>query len=135
MRGEHMGLSYMSIRVKNMKKSLDFYKKMGLKVVGRRSPIPHEEIVMLEDKKTHQRLNLMWYGKKCKWYTPYKMNGVELDHLMFEVKDAKKEYQKLLKKGAPKATDLWEGKERMMGLVKDPNGIWVGVMSQVKAKK
>ncbi len=130
-----MGLSYTSIRVKDMKKSLAFYRKMGLKVVGRRSPVPDELIVMLEDKKTGQRLNLMWYGKKCKWYTPYKMNGVELDHLMFEVKDAKGEYKRLLKRGATKATDIWEGKERTMGLVKDPNGIWVGVMSQNKAKK
>ncbi len=130
-----MGLLYTSIRVKDMKKSLAFYKKMGLKVIGKRSPVPGEEIVMLEDKETKQRLNLMWYAKSCKWYSPYKMNGVELDHLLFEVKDAKKAYSRLLKGGAPKATDLWEGKERTMGLVKDPNGIWVGVMSVVKGKK
>ncbi len=130
-----MGLLYTSIRVKDMKKSLGFYKKMGLKVIGKRSPVPGEEIVMLEDKETKQRLNLMWYAKSCKWYSPYKMNGVELDHLLFEVKDAKKAYSRLRKGGAPKATDLWEGKERTMGLVKDPNGIWVGVMSQIKGKK
>ncbi len=130
-----MGLLYTSIRVKDMKKSLAFYKKMGLKVIGKRSPVPGEDIVMLEDRETKQRLNLMWYAKSCKWYSPYKTNGVELDHLLFEVKDAKKAYARLLKGGAPKATDLWEGKERTMGLVKDPNGIWVGVMSQVKGKK
>ncbi len=130
-----MGLNYVSIRVKNMKKSLDFYtKSMGLKVLGKRSPVPGEQIMMLVDRKTGQRLNLMWYAKSCRWYAPYKMNGVELDHLMFQVKDAKKTYQGLLRKGAPKATDLWEGKERTMGLVKDPNGIWIGVMSEKKKK-
>ncbi len=128
-----MGLLYTSIRVKDMKKSLAFYtRKMGLKVVGRRSPVPGELIVNLEDRATKQRLNLMWYAKSCRWYSPYKMNGVELDHLMFEVKDAKKAYAKLRKGGAAKATDLWDGKERTMGLVKDPNGIWIGVMSKKK---
>lgn len=128
-----MGLLYTSIRVKDMKKSVAFYtRSLGLKVIGKRSPVPGEEIVSLEDKATKQKINLMWYDKKCKWYTPYKENGVELDHLMFEVKDAKATYKKLLKKGAKKATDLWEGKERTMGLVKDPNGIWIGVMSNKK---
>jgi catechol 2,3-dioxygenase-like lactoylglutathione lyase family enzyme len=131
-----MGLMYTSIRVKNLRKSLDFYtKSMGLKVTGKRSPVPGEQIVMLADRKTGQRLNLMWYAPSCRWYSPYKTNGVELDHLMFQVKDAKKAYQRLVKKGASKATPLWEGKERTMGLVKDPNGIWVGVMSENKKKK
>ncbi len=128
-----MGLLYTSIRVKDLDKSLRFYtRSMGLKIIGRRSPVPGEKIVSLEDRNTGQRLNLMWYAKNCRWYTPYKMNGVELDHLMFEVKDAKKAYKKLIKAGAPKATDLWEGKERTMGLVKDPSGIWIGLMSQNK---
>ncbi len=128
-----MGLLYTSIRVKDMKKSVDFYTRaMGLRVIGRRSPVPGEQIVSLEDRETKQKINLMWYAKSCRWYSPYKMDGVELDHLMFEVKDAKAAYKRLLKRGAKKATDLWEGKERTMGLVKDPNGIWVGVMSQNK---
>lgn len=131
--GGNMGLLYTSIRVKDMKKSVAFYtKSLGLKVIGEWSPVPGEEIVNLEDRQTKQRINLMWYSTKCRWYTPYKMNGVELDHLMFEVKDAKAAYNRLLKSGATKATDLWEGKERTMGLVKDPNGIWIGVMSKRK---
>jgi lactoylglutathione lyase len=126
-----MGLMYTSIRVKDLEKSVNFYtRKMGLRVVGRRSPVPGEKIVSLEDKETKQRINLMWYAKSCRWYTPYKMNGVELDHLMFEVKDAKKAYERLRKGGAPAAMKLFEGKERVMGLVKDPNGIWVGVVSK-----
>lgn len=131
-----MGLMYTSIRVKNIKKSVNFYTRaLGLKVIGKRSPMPGEQIVMLEDKETGQRLNLMWYAKSCRWYSPYKMNGVELDHLMFKVKDAKKAYKSLLAKGATKATDLWEREDRAMGLVKDPNGIWIGVTSESKKRK
>jgi catechol 2,3-dioxygenase-like lactoylglutathione lyase family enzyme len=131
-----MGLLYTSIRVKDLKKSLAFYTKvMGLKIIGRRSAVPGEKIVNLEDRATKQRLNLMWYAKSCRWYVPYKMNGVELDHLMFEVKDARKAYARLVRRGAPAATKLFEGKERTMGLVKDPNGIWIGVMSRNKTRR
>ena len=127
-----MGLLYTSIRVKDIKKSLAFYKSLGMRVIGRRSFVPGERIVMLVSKETKQRLNLMWFSKSCMWYKPWKNDGVELDHLMFEVDDARKTYEKLRARGAPAATELWEGKERAMGFVKDPNGIWIGVSSQRK---
>lgn len=134
-----MGLMYTSIRVKDMKKSLNFYTKyFGLKVVGKRSPIPGELVVNLEDKSTRQRLNLMWYAKSCKMYMPWKEDGVELDHLMFSVKDAKKEYNAMVKRGMKTATELFErereGKKLTMGFVKDPNGIWVGMRSESKLR-
>lgn len=130
-----MGLMYTSIRVKNMEESIDFYTKdMGMEVVSRRSPIPGEEVVSLEDKTTGQKLNLMFYDESCKLYTPWKEDGVELDHLMFKVDDAKEKYQALVKKGMKVAMELWEreseGKKITMGFVKDPNGIWVGIRSE-----
>jgi catechol 2,3-dioxygenase-like lactoylglutathione lyase family enzyme len=123
-----MGLVYTSIRVKDMKKSVQFYtKRMGLKIVGKRSPIPGEQVVSLADSATGQRINLMWYAKSNRLYTPWKENGVELDHLMFEVKDAKAAYNKLVRAGAPIAMKLFEGEKIVMGFVKDPNGIWIGL--------
>ena len=134
-----MGLSYTSIRVKDVKKSTEFYtRRLGLRLIGRRSPIPGEEVVSLEDKSTKQRINLMWYSKSCTIYTPWKEDGVELDHLMFEVDDAKKAYNKMVKAGAPVAMKLREfeskGKRIAMGFVKDPNGIWIGFRSESRGK-
>ena len=124
-----MGLTHVAIRVKDVDKSLKFYKYLGLKVIDRRSHMPGEKIIMLEDKTTGQRLNMMYYAKNCKLYTPWKKDGVELDHLRFQVKDAKKTYNALLKKGMKPATPLRErehnGKIIKMGFIKDPNGIWV----------
>ena len=130
-----MGLEYTSIRVKDMDESVRFYTEyLGLSVIGRRSPIPGEEIVSLEDKSTKQRINLMWYAKDCEIYTPWKEDGVELDHLMFAVNDAKERYDALVKTGAPVAMKLREferdGKKIAMGFVKDPNGIWIGFRSE-----
>jgi lactoylglutathione lyase len=124
-----MGLVYTSIRVKDLKKSIDFYTKyMGMRVVGRRSWVPGEKVVMLLTKDSKQRLNLMHFSKNCMHYTPYK-TGSELDHLMFEVGNAKKLYNELVAKGAPVAMKLWEEDGFAMGFVKDPNGIWIGLRS------
>ncbi len=124
-----MGLDYACIRVKEMKKSLDFYTKyLGMKIIGRRSWVPGEKVVMLTSKEGKQKLNLIHFSKSCKLYSPYK-EGSEMDHLMFEVADAKKLYDRLVANGAPVAMKLWEEKNFAMGYVKDPNGIWIGLRS------
>jgi lactoylglutathione lyase len=130
-----MGLEYIAIRVIDLDKSLKFYSEdLGLKIVGKHSYMPGEQVISLLDEATGQRLNLMYYAEDCKLYTPYKMDGVELDHLLFEVKDAKKTFQEFVNNGAPVARDLMERKtadgEFAMGFVKDPNGIWIGFRSQ-----
>jgi len=124
-----MGLIYTSIRVKDLKKSVDFYTKyLDMKMVGKRSWVPGERVILLLSKESGQRLNLMHFSKGCMHYSPYK-EGSEMDHLMFEVKDAKKLYEKLVANGAPVAMELWEEKGFAMGYVKDPNGIWIGLRS------
>jgi len=126
-----MGLQYISIRALDLKKTVNFYTRlMGIKIIGKRSYMPGEQIIMLEDKGTKQRMNIMHYTKSCKLYTPWKKDGVELDHLMFVVKDAKKMYAKLVKMGFPSASELWENENVQLGFIKDPNGIWVGLRTE-----
>jgi lactoylglutathione lyase len=130
-----MGLNYVAIRVIDLEKSLKFYTEdLGLKIIDRSSHMPGEQIVSLQDEQTGQRLNMMYYSEDCKLYTPYKMDGVELDHLMFMVDDVKKIFDELVEKGAPIAMNLVERDTDKghfaMGMIKDPNGIWIGFRSQ-----
>ena len=134
-----MGLGYVAIRVIDVERSVKFYTEdLGLKIVEKHSYMPGEQVISLLDEGTGQRLNLMYYAEDCQLYTPYKMDGVELDHLMFVVDDAKKTFEEFVKKGAPVAMELRERKtddgEFAMGFVKDPNGIWIGFRSQSKNK-
>jgi lactoylglutathione lyase len=132
-----MKLNYVAIRVMDLEKSLKFYTDdLGLKIIEKHSYMPGEQVISLLDEGTGQRLNMMYYAEDCKLYTPYKMDGVELDHLSFEVEDAKKTFQEFVKNGAPVAMDLIEKKNDdgnfAMGFVKDPNGIWIGFRSNTK---
>ncbi|MCL5733737.1 MAG: VOC family protein [Patescibacteria group bacterium] len=133
-----MKLSYIAIRVKNMDESLKFYtENLGFKFIEERSYMPGERVASLIDEKSGQRLNMMYYAEDCKLYTPWKEDGVELDHLSFEVDDAKKTFDELVKNGAPVNTVLMERKTDdgifKMGFIKDPNGIWIGFRSQQKS--
>lgn len=135
-----MGLNYVAIRVVDLDKSIKFYTgDLGLKIIEKHSYMPGEQVISLLDEGTGQRLNLMYYAENCKLYAPYKMDGVELDHLMFVVEDAKESFESMVKKGAPVAMELVERETPegtfRMGFVKDPNGIWVGFRSQSGNKK
>jgi len=128
-----MGLMYSSIRVRDMDKAIEFYTKfLGMKELERRSPIPDELVVVLESPDTKNKLQLMYYGKKCKMYKDYE-KGDEMDHLMFEVKDARETFKHLVAAGAEVAMSIFEIRDgRYMGFVKDRDGIWVGVISGKK---
>jgi lactoylglutathione lyase len=133
--GDIMGLLYTSIRVRDVKKSLAFYgKQLGMKVVSRKSYMPGETVITLLSKDTKQSMRMMHYTKSCKLYTPYKLDGVELDHLTFQVPDAKKTFKQLVAKGAQVARPIWENEDLAMGYVKDPDKIWVGLISFKKKK-
>jgi len=63
-------------------------------------------------------------------FTKYE-KGDEMDHLMFEVKDARKTFKSLVDAGAEIAMKVFEIRDRRyMGFVKDRDGIWVGVISR-----
>ena len=127
-----MGLFYTTIRVRNVEKSIKFYsKEMGMKITDRKSYMPGETVITQTSKDTGQNLRLIHYEKNCRLYKPYE-KGDEMDHLTFRVKNAKTLYQKLVKKGYKIAMPLWQGETVTMGYIKDPDGIWIGLISENK---
>ncbi|VVC01406.1 Glyoxalase/Bleomycin resistance protein/Dioxygenase superfamily protein [uncultured archaeon] len=130
-----MGFLHASIRVRDPKKSLAFYARLlGMKVTDKKSYMPGELVITLRSNDTGQSLRLMHYARNCELYKPYE-KGDEMDHLTFQVPDARKAFNRLVAAGAPVAHGIWEGKDVTMGYVKDPDGIWVGLRSDNRKKK
>lgn len=119
---------YAGIRVRNLKRSVNFYSKaFGMKVAAR-GTMPHGgKYVQLVTPGSPMRLELNWYPKGSRFYAPYR-KGEEMDHLAFLVGDVRKAYRSLLRHGAKSAV----GPEHSQGTevyVKDPDGIWIELLA------
>ncbi|MFZ0892004.1 MAG: VOC family protein [Thermoplasmata archaeon] len=127
-----MPLRYTGIRVTNLARSLRFYTR-GLRL----REVTRGDLrkwgagiwVLLEDPKSHQRLELNWYPSKSKFAAPYAA-GEGLDHIGFllgSVSAARleAEYHRLLGHGArPTEVDL-KVSQGWVADVKDPDGNWI----------
>lgn len=125
-----MTLSYAGIRVRDLDRSIRFYTE-GLGLIERgRGTMSHGGVfVGLEDRVSHQQLELNWYPPDSPYATPY-APGDGLDHLGFEVTDADSTIARLLTLGATAAVPVWteQGRYRI-GFVTDPDGVWIEVQS------
>ncbi len=127
-----MSLTYFGIRVTDLDRSVRFYTgALGLRE-RKRGRMSHGGLwVSLEDPETHQLLELNWYPPDSPYATPYSV-GEGLDHLAFDVKDARTTIQELLVAGAERAIEPWLEESRYwIGYVKDPDGLWLEIESPV----
>ena len=127
-----MSLVYCGIRVTDAERSVRFYTQgLGLKELSRGSMSHGGLFIGLQDPNTMQQLELNWYPPDSPYQAPYTV-GEGLDHLGFEVEDARETIRKLLRLGATPAVEPWLEQGRYwIGFVRDPDGIWIEVQSPV----
>jgi len=120
---------YTGIRVRDLKKSTNFYRKiMGMRVT-RRGTMPHgAKYVALKSPGSSQELELNWYPSRGKFYSKYR-RGDELDHLAFGVGNVKATLAKLISKGVDVAVSASQAKGVTEVYVKDPDGIWLELLN------
>jgi len=70
-------------------------------------------------------LELNWYADKKEYE-----NGDELDHLGFLVEDAYKELERLRRLGVEIAQEPYESANHVVFFAKDPDGIWLEILSK-----
>lgn len=118
---------YTGIRVRDLERSLAFYTgALGMKIIGR-GTMPHGgTYVHLRTPRSPQRLELNWYPRGTRFYTPYR-RGEEMDHLAFVVDDVRKAYRELIRKGASPGVDPAHSKGTEV-YVRDPDGIWIELL-------
>lgn len=120
---------YVGVRVRNMKKSLDFYTKfLGMKSKGSsRIETTKGDVAFLVSDDGSIGIELNHYDSDSPFNAEYSI-GESLDHLAFEVKDLDSALRQAKKKGYRVVTEV-ETKTSRWAYVEDPDGIWIELVS------
>jgi len=125
-----MRFEYTGIRVRDVKRSLEFYTKtMDMKLVRRGRMRAGGTFVQLKSKDSEQLLELNYYPPDTKYHEEY-MEGSELDHLAFWCKDVRKSFEKVLAGGATSAIEPWDESGYTLAFVRDPDGVWIELIGR-----
>ena len=120
-------LTYAGIQVRDIERSLAFYRDiLGMRVV-RRAWVPETkgEWVELRSPGSRLLLELNWYPEGSKFFAgPYR-RGDALDHIAFHCEDVEGAYRELLAKGARSAHPPFMEGGSLLAFVQDPDGIWI----------
>lgn len=120
-------LRYFGIQVRDMDRSLSFYRDLfGMEVLRRqRVAETGGEWAELRSRDSDHVLELNWYPEGSPFFKgPYR-NGDELDHVAFECEDVGRAYAELLAKGAGPGLPPFLEARIWLAYVVDPDGIWI----------
>ncbi|HUR69852.1 MAG TPA: VOC family protein [Candidatus Thermoplasmatota archaeon] len=129
-------MKYAGIRVTDLPRSLRFYcDGLGLAVEKQGSMSHGGQWALLHDVETGQRLELNFYPPGSPFARPY-VAGEGLDHLGFEVDDARKWHDQLVRAFGAKSAmaPTHEPPDEIVAYVEDPDGNWIEFFSQHKHK-
>jgi methylmalonyl-CoA/ethylmalonyl-CoA epimerase len=123
--GMEARFTYVGIRVKSMKKSLDFYTKfLGMKDKGQsRIEVAKGDVAYLESENGSVGIELNHYDSDSPFNTKYTV-GEGLDHLAFGVENLDSALREAKKKGYKFLKEMKTDKSKWV-YVQDPNGIWI----------
>jgi len=114
---------YAGLRVRNLTKSIRFYRKLGFKI-HKRGVMEHGgQWVHLRFPGAAQRVELNYYPRSNRFYTPIR-RGTEFDHLGFRVSDVDAWEQELRRWKLPIVARIRETYENIV-YTRDPDGNWL----------
>ena len=114
---------YAGIRVRNLRRSLAFYRKMGFRVHKRGKMDHGGEWVHLQYPGAQQRVELNFYPRSNRFYSPIR-KGTEFDHFGFRVSNVEEWETELRRRKLPIVARIREPHENIV-YTRDPDGNWL----------
>jgi len=122
---------YSGIRVRDLDRSLEFYRSLGFRVHARGRMGHGGEWVHLVFPGSRHRLELNYYPKGNRFYKPFRP-GSEFDHFGFHSSDVVGWKRAAMRAGGKVVADFVDGTSRLV-YVKDPNGVWLEVFGPTRS--
>jgi lactoylglutathione lyase len=122
--------TYTGIRVRDVGRSVRFYKKLGFREVGRGKMDHGGVYVGLVFPGSAHELELNYYPRGNPFYSPYRP-GSEFDHFGFDVDDIAAWVRRLRRGRLPIVADWTERGFRLV-FTRDPDGNWLEVGGKVR---
>jgi len=116
---------YSGIRVRDLDRSLAFYRTLGFKVLARGRMGHGGRWVHLVHPGSKHRLELNFYPRENRFYEPYR-RGSEFDHFGFYSPDVMAWRELALRAGGKVVLDFVDRKSRLV-YVNDPDGVCLEV--------
>jgi catechol 2,3-dioxygenase-like lactoylglutathione lyase family enzyme len=114
---------YAGIRVRDLARSLRFYRKLGFRI-SHRGKMRHGGLwVQMVFPGATQRVELNYYPRTNEYYEPFR-RGTEFDHFGFWVSDVESLEQRLRQRRFPIVARIQAGKENIV-YTQDPDGNWI----------
>ena len=114
---------YSGLRVRDLDRSLRFYRRAGFRVLARGKMEHGGHWVHQVYPHSRHRLELNYYPKGNRFWEPFR-RGTEFDHLGFYAPDLPGWLHTAVKAGGKLVADFTEGKFRLV-YVRDPDGNWL----------
>lgn len=124
---------YSGIRVRDLERSLAFYRKLGFKVHARGRMGHGGEWIHLVYPGSRHRLELNYYPAGNRFYEPYRP-GSEFDHFGFYATDPVLWARRATRAGAKAVEDFVDGRSRLI-YVNDPDGVCLEVFGPVRPRR
>jgi catechol 2,3-dioxygenase-like lactoylglutathione lyase family enzyme len=124
---------YSGLRVRQMARSLDFYRKLGFRVVAKGTMQHGGEWLQMRPLGSRHRIELNFYPKGNRFYEPFR-TGTEFDHFGFYAPDPLAWKRKALRAGGRLAAEMVEGTQRLV-YVRDPDGNWLEAFGPAKPRR
>ena len=121
---------YSGIRVRDLKRSLKFYRALGLRPVmrGKMRMENGGTWIWLRGPESPQVLELNYYPPGNRFYEHYH-DGSEMDHVGFSVRDVRPILERLQKVGVKGPIVEFDNGSVRLTFIEDPDGVWIEFLS------